>query len=659
MKLTMPEGLGVLSAVVAGILLVLGSQAAQPKPAGESDQAIRQALRKAVDEVSAMPQDGLELDFTAFTLANIAKAQIKLGDRGSALGTLRRADDAIGRFNPQKNDMETFFSLIQVPKSQREVGDIAGARTNLDRLTKLVESLGDFSKVEELRQLTGVDQPRREKHEVNPLMRSGVFVLIAAERMALGDRDEARALCRRAVAAIQPQKDILKPIALTAIGSTLSKVGDPAGARDVIDQARRVAREFTKLEDREGATPYVARAMAEIGDLEGALTLARTLGKHGRHSAFRMIVKSYTEEDNGGVEFDPGGIKIRFGAESMKVMDRTTTRQVMPKIAQAVRDSGPPLFQARMLAMIAHLQAKAGDFSGARQTVDSIPNIKRRDFPGPSDGFYEAVKPGVLALIARLQFDAGNKASASEGLHQAIALSRAIDAPEQKIVAQIVIVQKQVECGDHDGARTLLSEIIPFALKQPEPLRSRSLAMLVDSQAKAGDVSGATETTDAIRSYPGLEKYKALSVLADFYEKAGDNAKSKALLRDALHWMKAEAPADARSWMGKFRSQRVISAEMFMDVEYEIEPARIDHVRQMNALSLYSKLGELDEALRVARTMPGESRQWALSGLCRDLAYKGDVAAAVKLAESFATSQERLWAFESIASAVQDGRAIK
>ena len=89
-------------------------------------------------------------------------------------------------------------------------------------------------------------------------------------------------------------------------------------------------------------------------------------------------------------------------------------------------------------------------------------------------------------------------------------MSHAIDAPDQKIVALIVITQQQIECGDYDGARTLLTEAIPFVLKQPEPLRSRSLAMLVESQVNVGDTEGATKTTSAIRDYPGLEKLRAL-----------------------------------------------------------------------------------------------------------------------------------------------------
>jgi beta-lactamase regulating signal transducer with metallopeptidase domain/tetratricopeptide (TPR) repeat protein len=658
MKVTMPEGLGFLGAVVVGVLLVLGSHVAPPKSAGESDESVRLALRKAVDDVSAIPQDGLELDFTAYTLSNIARAQLKLDDRAWALATLRRASEAIGRFDPKKDDMEMLEALTEVPKHQHAAGDIAGARASLDRLTKLVDSLGDFSRVEELIQLTGTDQPRREKHEMNAFMKSELFMLIAEERMALGGRDQARALCRRAVAAIQPQQDILKPMVLAGIGKKLAKVGDSGGAREVVEQARQVAGGFFRLEDKEGANAYVAEAMAEIGDLDGALALVRTLGKHGQYSGFQMIIKAHTEEI-AGVGLNLDGIPITLGAESMKVKDRATTRQAMLKIAQAVRDSGDALFQARMLAIIAHLQAKAGDFAGARQTADSIPKIKRGDFPGPSDGFYDAIKPGILALMARVQFDAGDKSGASEALRQALAMSRAIDAPGQKIVAQIVITQKLIECGDRDSADALLEEAIPFALKQPEPLRSRSLAMLVESQLKTGDTTGATKTTSAIRGYPGLEKHRALNALADWHEKAGDDATSKVLLREALHCMEVKAPEDAKSRIGKVSSQRSISAHRFIDFELEFDLVLAEQWRHTNAQSLLCKLGDIQEALRLARAMTGDRRQMALSTVARDLTRRGDVAGAVKLVESFESSDERLWAFDSIASAVQDGRAIK
>ena len=103
------------------------------------------------------------------------------------------------------------------------------------------------------------------------------------------------------------------------------------------------------------------------------------------------------------------------------------------------------MLSCRFVPTIANLQAQAGDFAGARQTAESMPNIKRHDFPGPSDGIYDAIKPATLAINARFQAKTGDKAGASEGFRQAIALARAVETADQKLIAEIFIAQKQID----------------------------------------------------------------------------------------------------------------------------------------------------------------------------------------------------------------------
>ena len=79
----------------------------------------------------------------------------------------------------------------------------------------------------------------------------------------------------------------------------------------------------------------------------------------------------------------------------MKVKDPSHGQdKLLPRIAQEVRRSRIGWLRRRLLAEIASLQAEAGDFAGARQTADSIPDIKRADFPGPSDGFLRCDQTG-------------------------------------------------------------------------------------------------------------------------------------------------------------------------------------------------------------------------------------------------------------------------
>jgi tetratricopeptide (TPR) repeat protein len=448
---------------------------------------------------------------------------------------------------------------------------------------------------------------------------------------------------------------------LAGIASKLYKAGDRAGAKNMLEQAMKAAtEELAKQEYQEGAMPYIAQRMAEIGDLDRAINLAKTLGKHGKPPAMRMIVESFAEDDFHGPWDDPSGIKIVIGAHSMKVKDRTATIRAMPKIARAVLEMGHTLLPVRTLSMISNLQAKAGDFAGARQTADSIPNIKRRDFPGPSDGLYDAIKPATLAINAGVQAEAGDKAGASEGLRQALALSRAIETPNQKIVAQIVIVQKQIECGDQEAARALLREVIPFILVQFEPLRSRSLAMLVESQAKAGDVAGASQTIGAIRDYPGLEKILALNTLARWHEKAGDVATAKTLFNQALKCAEAKVPENAPRLTGKVRSSPdYMTARTFVDFEYELDPRVIEVHKQMESMFLHARLFDTEEAVRLTRSMPKETRNIALSNLAENLARQGNVAGAVGLAKSLESPQGRLKVFNATAWAIRDREVRK
>ena len=58
MRLTVPEGLGVLAAAIVGVSLVLGSQAAQPQLAGESAESVQQAFREAADQVAVDQKAG-------------------------------------------------------------------------------------------------------------------------------------------------------------------------------------------------------------------------------------------------------------------------------------------------------------------------------------------------------------------------------------------------------------------------------------------------------------------------------------------------------------------------------------------------------------------------------------------------------------------------
>jgi beta-lactamase regulating signal transducer with metallopeptidase domain len=55
MKLTMPEGLGLLGGLIVGVSLILVSQAAQTKPVGDSDKAAHSVAETAADDIKDTP----------------------------------------------------------------------------------------------------------------------------------------------------------------------------------------------------------------------------------------------------------------------------------------------------------------------------------------------------------------------------------------------------------------------------------------------------------------------------------------------------------------------------------------------------------------------------------------------------------------------------
>jgi beta-lactamase regulating signal transducer with metallopeptidase domain len=661
MKLTMPEGVGLVGAMLVGVSLVLGTQAGPPKPAGTTQESLRLALQKAAaDAISYTGQDAERSGMKLMALISIGEAQLGLGERTTALETFGRVSEECERFDFKKNDwgdLEIFAILPEVAKLQREAGDLVAARKSLDRATRLVDSLEGFSKVQQLYMVNDRDEARREDHEVGPLVCCELLVGIARERIALGDRDQARALLLRSVAAIQAQKDVLKVMALAGLGTDLFKAGDPAHARAIIDQARRAALELAGPDARDGAMALIAGSLTKIGELDGALELTRGLGKYGKSVSLRDIITSLADEHFPDDWFGP--IKLTIGAEPLQLKDRASARRELPKIAQFVRGIPDPLLQARSLSTIAHLQAKSGELSAARQTVDAIPEVRRKDFPGLRDGFYDAIKPATLAIVARLQADAGDRAAATEGLNRATALARSIEAADQRIVAQIMIARNQLGCGYQAEARRLIREAIVASLEQAEPLRSRGLSMLAGLQVKAGDLATAARTVESIRDYPPFEKVTALQTLADGYEAAGDTAAAKRLIRQALACAEAKEPKNAQAHMGKSRRTMTTIASQFIDYEYELEPRWAEHQKAELSVPLRVRLGEVEEAVRRARALPAQQRNFQLTALVRELGQHGDFDGALRLAASLETAEQRLEAIAITAAEIEDRRTTR
>ena len=314
--------------------------------------------------------------------------------------------------------------------------------------------------------------------------------------------------------------------------------------------------------------------------------------------------------------------------------------------------------EAIELAMIAPLQARSGDFTNALATARSIPDLKRSDFPSPSDGFHEAGKPVTFAVIAGVQAKAGDQSAAVATLAEAEALARNLDDDEQKLIAQIVIAQTSAAYGRRDAANTIVTEVVRLARSQPEPRRSRVLNMLARVQVQADNAAGAARTIEAIRDEPGLEKAEALSDLAQWHEEAGDRATARKLLRRAVACL--EAKASGKPLPGKLMTTGDFGRGTFTQFNLEMDPGLLALQRGSILQDIRTWLGDVEGAMLAARVPAARARgDIALSQVAGSLARHGDIARAMEMATSIESPNGRLMAFIALAESISERQAKK
>ena len=461
---------------------------------------------------------------------------------------------------------------------------------------------------------------------------SEASLFVIDEYIKLGDMARARTLIRRAHETLEPTRGSIPILMNSVLGGLLVKAGDPAGGRELIEQARRAALALPDPQARAWVLAGIVKKLSEAGELDQALTLVREMTPRAQQAVLAELLVEMSDRRPPRRLVRPGRDRDQDRRAVGDPKDPAAARVILPKIAAAARASGDAKVQARTLATVAHLQARAGDVAGALATARSIPELKRSDFPGPSDGFYDAIKPVTFALIAGAQAEAGDRAAAAGTLDQAEALARAVAAEDQKLIAQIVIAQKDVACGRRDAAKAVVADAVALAQTQPEPRRSRVLTMLAEAQASADDADGALETIAAIRDYPGLEKARALSTLARRFEETGDAKRSDELLRRATTALEMKAPE--KPLPGKVMTLNAIGHDTFIDFDLELQPEQTAFHRNLMLQSFRTRRGEVEAAIREVKDVPPPGRDFALSQLVGSLARNGDIARAMDLAES-------------------------
>lgn len=662
MKLTPTEGLGLLITAIVGTTLTLVTHAAPPAAKTVPADVARRSLERMAENLIALPDSQEGFDSKSMTLISIAQAQLKLGDRDGALTTIGRLDglaEPLPTKQGAKSNLRSWFrfaALTQSIELRRDAGDLDGARVSLGRATRDLKVLdagvirGAFERLskEMDTEVTKKAEGRRRLSDEEAAFICEASVLLIDQCIAMGDMALARTLIHYVINAVGPPEGPTKAMIVGILGRYLEKAGDRDGGRALIEQSRRVTLALTDPQLKEFALPQLAGLMFDIGNRDEALTLIRELPPRTQQTTLSNFIERLTVDDHHIAWLDMAAINLKIGTPSLSLKNPTEAREYLPMIAAAARATGDTKVQARTLATVALLQARTGDFAVALATAESIPDLKRDDFPGPSDGFYDAIKPATFALIGGIMSKAGNKSAATDTFAQSEALTRAIKAEDQKLIAQIVIAQQQSASGRPDAAMAVINEALPLALTQPEPRRSRVLTMFAEAQTKAGDTTAAMQTIDAIRDYPGLEKTRALTILIQHYEDLGDVATSKALAGRAIACLEKKAPDTPLP--GKVMTTQAFSRDTFIDFDLEIDLAILKGERAMRLQSLRTRIGEIETVVREVKALPPSQRDAALPQVVASLVDHGDIAGAMDIATSIESPDVRMRAFTSLAT---------
>lgn len=684
MKLALPEILALGAVAILGAALARPSLAESSRPKG--DDEAREALARLSASAAATPSDG-ESHQRSETLLNVAEAQIELGDRAGALATLNRAgpisfpepDAKVDAEVIKRVDLALLFAI-----ARHKAGEVEAARAEF---RKFAEYLGPSDAVADDEILARFEQKLDEKavkrvaaldSDAKAAAEAGELVLLADteelvilmwkldnlfgaidELIRLGEADEARPMIDLGLKSFGAIQGPMRPQMLSGIGGLMIRAGDAEGGRALIEQARAEALDQPPGPARDTAIGFLVPAIDSPETLDEALSLLQQLSPGARVRFTRNAVEQLGKDEGTTNWVDSGVIKITIGDPSLAPRDKAVAREALPMLAALIRTWDDAKAQARSLAVVAHLQARAADIAGALETTESIPEVRRADDPGPNDGFYDAIKPATFALIAAVQADAGDQSGAAASFAQSKALTAKVEAEDQKVIAQIVLSDKLVSSGRAAEAREIFAEAFPLAATQPEPRRSRALCMLVENQVKAGDLAGAAKNIEAIRDNPGIQKARALQSLARALRDRGDaEGAAKAARRGIEYLAKTKKPFGPGSIPNGANGPR-LARDTFIDYDQESHPVLVSLSLQTMPSDLRVLAGESEELLQEAETLHPFQRDNVIGAVLHDATRREGLEQALKRAEALEAPDARLAAIGSLVRGIERGTWTK
>ncbi len=410
-------------------------------------------------------------------LAYIAEAQARLGDRTCAQESFSKA---FGVLQTITSESERIKLLAQITAAQNRA------------LLHVGEEDGNVQAVVAARTITNEWRKAAILGPMwlNPFSRGSQNDDIEANKQILalmGVAAKQRAQTRDIMEALERMSaDKWERVrVLGAIGEGQARAGNHTAAKESFSQAYTVARRLThrgwlwfltigvflaklmiiKILRYEG---WEARTLAEISEVQ-AQSLVRLVG---------------AEAESGDIPRMPAVEQTIRHDRGWRACAITRNLQSMVVGSKEFSDREG---KAGAMADLSLAQVRAGDLSGAQETITYALKLARRIRN-------EGKRAWVLGRIAEGQARAGDLSGARDTTQQALALAQLISIQKLRAGMFVVIIKARIEAGDFEQAVEIASTI------DDQDMRDGALAEVAKTQAETGDIAQALEVARTIDS---------------------------------------------------------------------------------------------------------------------------------------------------------------
>jgi RNA polymerase sigma factor (sigma-70 family) len=457
--------------------------AVSPRPEGRiaADDAAGRALQQALTAGTAMADPY----YFTFALIRLAKSRNAVGDREGALAAFRTADRVAATV---KNEHLRRLALMRTAVARGRIGDVEPARATLDHFAREAEGLlpearsNLMSMVIDFYDQAGFKAQARSSLEAelarveaiaDERIRDAGIHRFLYSQIAMGDYDRALGQAER----YQGKRSNYRASLVGIILHYRSLGSDPPVPRKVVDRAIELVGEVTYPYPRALALAEIAPALARSGDIDGALALARDIGKDAP-SPFGESARAEIPSAMAAI----ARIQARTGDLDGA---RKTLREALA-MGRLVTERGSVL--SHRIRRVGEAAAEIGDVEAARESAEVIEDD-------------EMEKVLALVALARAELKAGDATAARATLRNATTRAGNVGARRNMINDDPAgnadevfreVVKAQAEAGDVKGAVATVSGRGSVAWK------SEVLAAIAPIQARQGDIPGALVTAGSI-----------------------------------------------------------------------------------------------------------------------------------------------------------------